>query len=316
MNWGEKRYHSLDYELKQRFGEKLYKISLNGNMTCPNRDGTLGTGGCIFCSKGGSGEFASDPSESITKQLEQGKERVRQKHTGTKYIAYFQSFTNTYAPIAYLERIFMEAISHPDVAILSIATRPDCLGDEVLALLGRLNAIKPVWIELGLQTIHEDTALMIRRGYPLSCFVESVEKLHQLGIEIIVHLILGLPGESREQMLDSVRFLNTLPVTGIKLQLLHILKETDLAQMEVTVLSMSEYIDLVISCLEEMDSRFVVHRLTGDGPRALLIAPLWSLQKKAILNQIHHQLKERNTWQGKKFTAVSLFDTTHLNEKE
>ena len=201
MLWGEKPYHSLDYEMKHRFGEKVYRLSLNGGMTCPNRDGTVGTGGCIFCSAGGSGDFAAPAVLPISEQLRMQKELIAKKRPVHKYIAYFQAYTNTYAPVEYLERIFLEAISDPEVVALSIATRPDCLGDEILALLHRLNQIKPVWVELGLQTIHEDTARFIRRGYPLSCFAAAVTQLRAIGIEIIVHVILGLPGEDRDAML-------------------------------------------------------------------------------------------------------------------
>ena len=312
MFWGEKPYHSLDYEMKQRFGEKVYRLSLNGGMTCPNRDGTAGTVGCIFCSAGGSGDFAAPAVLPISEQLRMQKELITKKRPVHKYIAYFQAYTNTYAPVEYLERIFLEAISDPEVVALSIATRPDCLGDEVLALLHRLNRIKPVWVELGLQTIHEDTARFIRRGYPLSCFAAAVTQLRAIGIEVIVHVILGLPGEDRDAMLQTCNYLNTCDIQGIKLQLLHILKHTDLAtyytETGFPVMTQEAYISLLIDCMEQLSPKIVIHRLTGDGPGALLIAPLWSQSKRAVLNSLHAELKRRGTWQGRLFTSAP-YDT-------
>lgn len=303
MKWLEKPYHSLDYMLKERFGEKVYKLTLNGGMSCPNRDGKLGTGGCIFCSAGGSGDFAGDPAQSIDQQIAQQKELICKKRPVNTFIAYFQAYTNTYAPVEYLRALFTQALSHPEVAALSIGTRPDCLGEDVLDLLSQLNRIKPVWVELGLQTIHPATARYIRQGYPLSCFEEAVKNLHARDLDIIVHTILGLPGETTEQMLQTISFLNHQPIQGIKMQLLHVLKGTDLADDylagKFSVLSQEAYVDLVISCLEHLSPDIVVHRITGDGPRDLLIAPLWSSAKRTVLNEIHHQMKERNTWQGK-----------------
>lgn len=307
MHWGEKPYHSLDYEMKRHFGEKVYRLSLNGGMTCPNRDGAVGSGGCIFCSAGGSGDFAAPAILPISEQLRMQKELITKKRPVHKYIAYFQAYTNTYAPVDYLERIFLEAISDPEVVVLSIATRPDCLCDDVLALLSRLNQIKPVWIELGLQTIHEDTARFIRRGYPLSCFDTAVARLRAIGIEVIVHVILGLPGEDRDAMLQTCEYLNTCDIQGIKLQLLHILKHTDLAtyytEVGFPVMQQEEYIDLLITCMEHLAPEIVIHRLTGDGPGELLIAPLWSQAKRTVLNGLHAELKRRNTWQGRLFTS-------------
>ena len=215
MKWLEKPYHSLDYMLKERFGEKVYKLTLNGGMSCPNRDGKLGTGGCIFCSAGGSGDFAGDPAQSIDQQIAQQKELICKKRPVNTFIAYFQAYTNTYAPVEYLRALFTQALSHPEVAALSIGTRPDCLGEDVLDLLSQLNRIKPVWVELGLQTIHPATARYIRRGYPLSCFEEAVKNLHARDLDIIVHTILGLPGETTEQMLQTISLLNHQPIQGI-----------------------------------------------------------------------------------------------------
>lgn len=301
--WNGKPYHSLDYMLRERFGEKVYKVTLNGGMSCPNRDGKIGHGGCIFCSAGGSGDFAADAAFSITQQIESQIALLSAKRPIHKYIAYFQAYTNTYAPVEYLEKIFMEAISHPQICALSIGTRPDCLGEDVLSLLSCLNQIKPVWIELGLQTIHEDTAAYIRRGYPLSCFEEALNALRSQNIEVIVHTILGLPGENRERILQTMEYLNAKNIQGIKLQLLHVLSGTDLAldykKGIFSVLERDAYLDLVIDCLEHLSPDIVIHRVTGDGPKDLLIAPLWASRKREVLNLLHHRMKERGSFQGK-----------------
>lgn len=302
-SWNGKPYCSLDYMLRERFGEKVYKVTLNGGMSCPNRDGTLGTRGCIFCSEGGSGDFAADVSLSVTEQIESQIALLSAKRPIQKYIAYFQAYTNTYAPVEYLRKIFKEAMSHPRIVALSVGTRPDCLGEEVLDLLEELNRIKPVWIELGLQTIHEKTAQYIRRGYRLSCFDQALENLRKRNIEVIVHTILGLPGESREEILETMRYLNKKDIQGIKLQLLHVLKGTDLAYDYLAgrfqVYEREEYLDLLIECLENLDPEIVIHRITGDGPKDLLIAPLWASRKREVLNLLHHQMKEQNSYQGK-----------------
>ena len=309
QRWGERRYYALDYYLKQNFGEKLYKISLNGGCSCPNRDGTCGTRGCIFCSEGGSGDFAASSSLSVADQLAYGKGLVRPKYNGHSYIAYFQAYTNTYAPVEHLRKIFTEAISHPDIVALSIGTRPDCLGDDVLELLYSLNQIKPVWVELGLQTIHEDTARYIRRGYPLSCFNTAVKNLRAGGIEVIVHTILGLPGESRKDILETMAYLNAMDIQGIKLQLLHVLRGTDLAADHEAGLfrtyERDEYLNLVIDCLEHLRPDIVIHRVTGDGPKDLLIAPLWASRKREVLNLLHHRMKEKESFQGKALEVLS-----------
>lgn len=305
-NWNDKPYYSLNAYLKHTYGEKLFKIALDGGMTCPNRDGTLGTHGCIFCSRGGSGDFTPSRQLSVTDQIEAAKLIVRRKQTHGQYIAYFQAFTNTYAPIDYLERIFMEAIAHPDIAILSIATRPDCLSKEVLALLARLNQIKPVWIELGLQTIHESSARFIRRGYELPVFDDALNQLKELSIPVIVHVILGLPHESREDIQATITYLAHAGIQGIKLQLLHVLKETDLADYYMNgnfeVLTLEEYTDILIDAIELLPPDVVIHRLTGDGPKQLLIAPLWSLEKWHVLNTIHNEMKKRGSYQGRRFS--------------
>ena len=272
-------------------------------MTCPNRDGTLGSRGCIFCSQGGSGDFAGDKRYSITQQINKQAAKLAQKRNASAFIAYFQAYTNTYAPVEYLEKIFTEALEHPLVAAVSIGTRPDCLGPDVLDLLERLNRQKPVWVELGLQTIHEKTARYIRRGYPLSCFEESVRNLRERDLEVIVHTILGLPGESRQYILATMDYLNHQDIQGIKLQLLHVLKGTDLAadylEGKFSVYTMEEYLDLLIDCLEHLSPDIVIHRLTGDGPKDLLIAPLWSSKKRTVLNTLHHECKIRHAYQGR-----------------
>lgn len=297
-----------DY-LKQAFaleeGQKLYKIALSSGCTCPNRDGTLGTGGCIFCSAGGSGEFAQSAGQSVTQQIELGKSLIASKapkggYSG--YIAYFQSFTNTYAPAERLRPLFTEAAVHPEVKVLSIATRPDCLPDDVLDLLSELNRIKPVWVELGLQTVHPETAKYIRRGYDLDVFDSAVYELKKRGLSVIVHLILGLPGESAEDMAESCSYVSrklleaseyappaAVPYAdGVKLQLLHVLKGTDLADEyaagKFKTLSMEEYFDILEQCLKVTDEKLIIHRLTGDGAKRDLIAPLWSADKKKVLN--------------------------------
>lgn len=301
--WNDKPYRSLDHDLRQRFGEKVYRLALNGGMTCPNRDGRVGYGGCIFCSAGGSGDFAADPSLSVSRQIEAGKRLLKGKRPVSKYIAYFQAFTNTYAPVERLRALFTEAILHPEIAVLSVATRPDCLPPEVIGLLAELNRIKPVWVELGLQTIHEDTAAFIRRGYNLPVFEQAVGSLHAHGIEVITHVILGLPGEDRRRMLETIRYLNRQEIQGIKLQLLHILEGTDLAvyyrRTGFPVFTLERYADAVVSCVERLRPDITVHRLTGDGPKDLLVAPKWSLAKRHVLNTIHREFISRDTWQGK-----------------
>ena len=301
--WGEKRYYSLDYYLKNTFHEKLYKISLDGGMTCPNRDGTLGRLGCIFCSEGGSGDFAADRRLSITEQIEQGKSQVVSKYDGHSYIAYFQAYTNTYAPIDTLRNLYMEAVNHPDIQVLSIATRPDCLSPDVLMLLDEINHIKPVWVELGLQTIHPATATFIRRGYDLPVFEQAVSDLRSIGISVIVHTILGLPKEDISMMLNTIRYLNTQDIQGIKLQLLHVLKGTDLEtyyqEHPFHIFSREEYIELLGKCIASLRPDIVIHRLTGDGPAPLLIEPLWTRNKRQVLNQLNAYLKREDIWQGK-----------------
>lgn len=301
-------YYSVNEYLRDTFGKKLYKISIDAGMTCPNRDGSLGTEGCIFCN-GGSGDFAQDAHLSVTEQINKGKSLVRNKmpqresqedlSTGKtgNYIAYFQAYTNTYAPVFRLKEIYMEAINHPDIAAISIATRPDCLPNDVINLLDECNKIKPVWVELGLQTIHKSTADYIRRGYDLEVYDDAVMKLKQIGIpQIITHVILGLPGESASMMTDTVKHVVETGSSGIKLQLLHVLKGTDLAKdYEKSLfecLTLEEYSGIVARCLSILPKGVVVHRITGDGNKNHLIAPMWSADKKRTLNYLNKCIRE------------------------
>ena len=303
MRWLDKPYHSLDYEMKRQFGCKVYRLALDGGCSCPNRDGKIGYGGCIFCSAGGSGDFAADRRLSVTQQILAQEEKIREKRPVDSFIAYFQAYTGTYAPTEHLRSIFTEAVSRPEVKVLSVATRPDCLPPDVLDLLAQLAEQKPVWVELGLQTIHEDTARFIRRGYPLEVFEKAVSDLRSIGIDVIVHLILGLPGEDAGRVLQSVRYLNGCDIQGVKLQLLHILSGTDLAEYwrahPFPVMTQEEYTLLLIDCLEHLRGDIVIHRLTGDGPSDLLIAPDWSRNKRSVLNGIHSAMKTRGAWQGR-----------------
>lgn len=289
-------YYSLNQYLQDTFGCKVYKIAVNAGFTCPNRDGMLDTGGCIFCSAGGSGDFAESPELSITEQIDAGKNRVADKIKTGKYIAYFQAYTNTYGPLEKLQKVFTEAINHPDIVAISVATRPDCLGDDVLDLLTELHQIKPVWVELGLQTIHEKTANYIRRGYALSVYDEAVKRLRKRGFEVITHVILGLPGESKEEMMETVQYVCDNGCTGIKLQLLHVLKGTDLAkdyyEGKFEVMGEEEYLDLIVELLQIIPKNIVIHRLTGDGAKKDLIAPMWSANKKHVLNRLQKKLSE------------------------
>ena len=284
-------YRSLNSYLKERFGCKVYKLALDGGFTCPNRNGTLGQGGCIFCS-GGSGDFAVRCDTDVFEAIENAKAVVAGKGA-EKYIAYFQSFTGTYAPIEKLRSLYTEVLKHPDIVALSIGTRPDCMGNDVISLLEELNKVKPVWVELGLQTIHPSTAEYIRRGYPLSVFDYAVKKLKAAGIEVIVHMIIGLPGETKEMIVDTARYIGSSGTDGIKFQLLHVLKGTDLAldykKGKFQTLSMEEYLDILEDCLQAIPPQMVVHRLTGDGSKRDLIAPLWSTNKKLVLNEINRR---------------------------
>lgn len=290
-------YYSLNRYLQDTFGVKVYKIALDGGFTCPNRDGTLDTRGCIFCSGAGSGEFAGKRTDSITNQIEKGKERLQNKIKDGRYIAYFQAFTNTYAPVKRLRELYEEAVSHPDIVVLSIATRPDCLPEDVISLIEEMNRIKPVWVELGLQTIHEKSAEYIRRGYPLSVYDEAVKKLKDISVQVITHVILGLPGESPQEMMETVSYVGNSGADGIKLQLLHVIKGTDLEKDyergKFRVLEMEEYVHLVADCLALLPENMVIHRMTGDGDKRTLVAPLWSMDKKRVLNALNKAIAKK-----------------------
>ncbi len=295
-------YRSLNSWLREQYGEKVYKLSLDGGFTCPTRDGTLDTRGCIFCA-GGSGEFAVPVGGCLKDAVEEAKKAVSNKG-GKKFIAYFQSYTGTYAPVSELRKLYMETIDHPDIVALSIGTRPDCLPDDVVSLLAELNGIKPVWVELGLQTIHESSAKYIRRCYPLEAFDSALRKLHPLGITIVVHMIIGLPGETPEMAIQTARYIGKSGADGIKFQLLHVLEGTDLAEDYrkglFHTLSLGEYIDILEQCIEVIPAEMVIHRLTGDGAKRDLIAPLWSADKKQVLNEINRAFDRDEVLQGKK----------------
>ncbi len=294
-----------DY-LKQQYGQKIYKISLSSGCTCPNRDGTLGTGGCTFCSAGGSGEFSQSVADeqAIDREIEQAIRMVGaklpkgQSSEDQKFIAYFQSFTNTYGDVERLTRLYRKVISRPDVVALSLGTRPDCIGETQLCMLSELNRIKPVWVELGLQTMHNATAERIHRGYPTEVFKTCYDRLKSMGLTVIVHVILGLPGESREDMLDTIRYLANLqpPLDGIKLQMLNILEDSALGeeykQKPFAQMSMEEYCNLVVQCLQILPENVVIHRMTGDGPRKLLLSPRWVTDKKRVLNMLRKKIEE------------------------
>ena len=300
--WSGKRYHSLDHYLKQTFGQKLYKLSLDGGMTCPNRDGKLSFGGCIFCSADGSGDFSVPVSAGTDEQINAAKQMVADKYSGNRYIAYFQAYTNTYAPVGRLRELFEPVIMREDIAVLDIATRPDCVEDEKIELIGELAKIKPVWIELGLQTSNDKTAGLINRCYPTEQYDKAVSRLHDAGAVVITHMIVGLPGEERDDMLDTAMHIARCGSDGIKLQLMHILKGTVLARMyekgEFDALSEDEYIGLICDIISVLPENMVIHRLTGDGDREKLIAPIWSCDKRRILNRISHELKLRRIIQG------------------
>ena len=296
-----KHYYSLNEYYKQKFGKKVYKLSLSGGMTCPNRDGTIDTRGCIFCSNGGSGEFAESSCLTVSEQIKRAESRVRAKTSDNAYIAYFQPFSNTYASVERLRKLYYEALAPDNIVGLSVATRPDCLPDDVISLLDEINNIKPLTVELGLQTIHEKTAEYLRRGYSMDVYHDAVKKLHSIGAEVVTHLILGLPGESRDMMLASAEYVGRV-TDGVKLQLLHVIEGTDLAAEYAygvfKTLSLEEYTDILAGCIERLKDDVVVHRLTGDGDKRTLIAPLWSADKKRVLNYINRYFDDHKVIQG------------------
>ena len=289
--------------LKEKFNEKIYKVSLDGGFTCPNRDGKVSRGGCIFCSENGSGDFTATKLKSIHAQIEEQIDLVSKKYKGDKYIAYFQNFTNTYAEVSYLRKIYEEALSHEKIVGLAIATRPDCLEDDVLELLAELNKKTFLWVELGLQTLNDDVAKYFNRGYETEIYKEASEKLNRLNIKFVTHIIIGLPKEENDDYLKTAIFAQNCGTWGIKLHLMYVVKNTPLEKLylngDLKVNTKEEYVEKVINILENISSEVVVHRLTGDGDRETLVAPLWSIKKIDVLNSIHKELKRRNTYQGK-----------------
>lgn len=301
--WNDKRYHTLDFELKKIFGEKAIKLSIDGSFTCPNRDGTISSEGCIFCSESGSGDFTSDKNKSISMQISEQKVLMSKKWVSNTYIAYFQNYTNTYDTVENLRIKYYESLSCKDIKALAIATRPDCITDEIVELLSEINSKTFLWIELGLQTINEKTAEFLRRGYKLSQFDRAVKLLKENNIKVVTHLIVGLPTETKEQVLDSVKYISNLNLWGIKLHMLHILKNTDLEKYYnetfFKILSLDEYVNIVCDALEVLNPEIVIHRITGDGKKSDLIEPLWSLNKLKVLSDIDKELKNRQSFQGK-----------------
>lgn len=296
-----KRYYSLNEYLKEKFNEKVYKLALDIGCTCPNRDGTLDTRGCIFCHNGSS-HFA-ESGDNINIQIENAKSRLHDKTNARKFIAYFQSYTNTYGDVEYLEEVFTTAIKRDDIVALSIGTRPDCLQNNILDMLEKLNKIKPVWVELGLQTTKEETIKYIRRGYENSVYENAVNELKRRGVTVITHIIIGLPNETKADILNTVDFAVKCGTDGLKLQLLHILRDTDLyvdyKQGVVKPLTLDEYVEILFDCIERIPENIVIHRITGDAPKEYLVEPQWSADKKKVLNTINQEMEKRNIKQGK-----------------
>lgn len=305
--WGDKRYNTLNYFLREKFGEKVFKISLDAGFTCPNRDGTLGNGGCIYCSERGSGDFAGDRNFSIEKQF-QDIEKIMHKKWKTchKYVAYFQAYTNTYAPVNVLREKYEEAVRQEGVVALAIATRPDCLSDEVLDLLNEFNNRIYTWVELGLQTSNENTAKLINRGYELPVFENAVKSLRDINIDVVAHTIFGLPGEDRTDMLNTIKYLSNMDIQGIKIHLLHLLKDTPLVKLyeegKLKFLEKDEYVNLIAEAITMLPQQLVIHRLTGDAPRNLLVGPMWSLKKWEVLNAIDDKLEKEDLYQGMNYS--------------
>ena len=315
MEWGNKRYYSLNYFLRQKFGEKIFKISLDGGFTCPNRDGRVSKNGCIFCSPRGSGDFTMK-NKDLSLQFEEAKAMMQKKWRSGKYIGYFQAYTNTYAPVDVLREKYNTILEKENVIGLAIATRPDCLPTDILELLEELNSRTYLWVELGLQTIHEDTARLINRGYAMETYVSAVEELKKRNIDVVTHCILGLPGETNVDMLETVNFVAGTKTQGIKLHLLHLMKDTPMVKLyeegTLKLMERDEYVGLVVDCLEKLPPDMVIHRLTGDGPRATLIGPWWSLNKWEVLNAIDDKLVERDSWQGKRSSYNQHTSSEHL----
>ncbi|PKM77925.1 MAG: TIGR01212 family radical SAM protein [Firmicutes bacterium HGW-Firmicutes-15] len=306
--WGDKRYHSLNCHLREKYGEKVSKISLDAGFSCPNRDGSLARNGCSFCSDRGSGDFVAAPQESLPEQFRQGQEIMRKKWPGQKYIAHLQAFTNTYAPVETLRKTYYIALEQPGVVGLAISTRPDCLSEEVLDLLTDINQATYLWVELGLQTIHKRSSHMLNMHYDYDDFIKALNGLQLRKIETCAHIILGLPGEEEEDMLETAQALSSLPIQGLKIHLLHLMKNTPLADIYAhqpfALLSQENYVNLVVDILEILPPQMVIHRLTGDSPKDLIIGPTWSLRKRLVLNAIDSELILRNSWQGKYYSGA------------
>lgn len=306
--WDGKRYNSLNHFLREKFGEKVFKISLDAGFTCPNRDGRVSTGGCVFCSSRGSGDFAGT-AVNLAEQFHEVKEMMNKKWKTGRFIAYFQAYTNTYATVETLRERYYSILNLEDVVGVAVATRPDCLPTDVLDFLEEINSKTYLWVELGLQTIHERTAKLINRGYGLDAYIKSIKELKKRNIEVVTHGILGLPGENKQEMLQTVDFISNTGTQGIKLHLLHLLKDTKLVEMhqrkEFQLMSMEDYVATIVDCIERIPESMVIHRITGDGPRDTLIGPEWSLKKFEVINAIEHLMMDRDTWQGKKYTPNS-----------
>lgn len=299
----KKRYYTFNEHLREKFGEKVFKVSLDAGFTCPNRDGRLGWGGCAYCSERGSGDFAGEHGSPIEDQFAVVTERMRRKWPAAKYLAYFQAYTNTYAPVERLREVYEKALAEENVVGISISTRPDCLAEDVLAYLEELNRRTYLWVELGLQSIHDHTMERMGRGHNYAQFCQGLEQLRSRGIRVCAHIILGLPGEAREDMMETARAVAKMPLQGIKIHLLHLLRGTPLAEIYKShpfeLMTKEDYVSLVVDILELLPAEMIIHRLTGDGPPADLIGPLWSRKKWEVLNALDAELRRRDTWQGK-----------------
>jgi uncharacterized protein len=305
--WGNKRYNSLNYFLRERFGEKVFKISLDAGFSCPNRDGTISKGGCVFCSERGSGDFAGNRDFSITRQFDDIKFMMSKKWKDGKYIAYFQAYTNTYGRVEVLRAKYEEALKQEGVVALAIATRPDCLGEDVIKLLEEMNSKVYTWIELGLQTVNDTTARLINRGYTLEVFEKALRSLRAANIDVVVHSIFGLPEENHEDMLNTIKYIAQNNIQGVKFHLLHLMKGTPLVKLYemgcLRLLQEEEYVELICKAITMLPETVVIHRLTGDAPRELLIGPMWSLKKWEVLNAIDRKMIENDLYQGLDFST-------------
>lgn len=305
--WGDKHFHSWNYEMREQFGSKVFKVMLDAGFTCPNRDGSIAKGGCTFCSARGSGDFAGRRRDDLVTQFNTIRDRQHNKWPNASYIGYFQAYTNTYAPVETLREYYEVILQQPGVVGLSIATRPDCLPDDVIDYLAELNERTYLWVEMGLQSIHESTSVLINRAHDTACYEDAVRRLRERNIRVCTHIIYGLPQETHQMMLDTVRAVSKMDVQGIKIHLLHLMRKTPMVKQYeaglLQFLEMEEYVKLIVDSLELLPPEMIIHRLTGDAPRDLLIGPMWSQKKWVVLNAIDRELRQRNTWQGKLWTA-------------